>query len=269
MAWPISWYATALLTSRYDGVADLVVRDDLLLVVGQTGGLALLAGDDPLDALLEVLLARTLATEADGAKGALVNDICQIGTGGTGCGAGDRCQVDAGFGLHILGMKLEDGLTTGQVRQLDGHAAVAATRTQQCGVERVGTVGGRKDDDALLVVVGVHLGEELVERRLGLVVSRETTTVTLLADGFDLIDEDDAGGLFLGSDKTVDLRCWPAMTTSTLSSKSSWVARLRPRRTARRAPSLMILAKSAPEAPGVARAIVVKSMPGSVFTSLE
>ena len=188
----------ALLSSRYDGVADLVVRDDLLLVIGQNGGLALLAGDDHLDALLEVLLGRTLATEADGAKGALVNDIGQIGTGSTRCGAGDRGQVDAGLGLHILGMKLEDGLTTGQVRQLDGHAAVEATRTQQCGVKRVWTVGGRKDDDALLVVEAVHLGEKLVERLLALVVSRESATVALLADGIDLIDEDDAGGLFLG-----------------------------------------------------------------------
>ena len=65
-------------------MADLVVRDDLLLVIGQNGGLALLAGDDNLDALLEVLLGRTFATEADGAKGALVNDIGQIGTGSTG-----------------------------------------------------------------------------------------------------------------------------------------------------------------------------------------
>ena len=49
------------------------------------------------------------------------------------------------------------------------------------------------------------------------------------------------------------------MTTSILSSKSAWVANLRPSLTARRAASLTILASSAPEAPEAIRAILLKS----------
>ena len=57
------------------------------------------------------------------------------------------------------------------------------------------------------------------------------------------------------------------MTTSTDSSRSSCVTRRRPKRTARSAASLMMLARSAPEAPGVERAITPRSIPGSIFTS--
>ena len=57
------------------------------------------------------------------------------------------------------------------------------------------------------------------------------------------------------------------MTTSTDSSMSVWETRRRPMRTARRAASLIMLARSAPEAPGVWRATAPKSMADSILTS--
>ena len=71
-------------------MADLVIRNDLLLVVGQHRGLTLLAGNDDLHRLLEVVLGCTLATLANGAQGALVDDVGQVGARGTGRGAGNR-----------------------------------------------------------------------------------------------------------------------------------------------------------------------------------
>ena len=67
---------------------------------------------------------------------------------------------------------------------------------------------------------------------------------------------------------TAFFRWAPAMTVSTLSSRSAWVTVLRPCRTARRAPSLTMLASSAPEAPAVARAMASQSTSPSICTCL-
>ena len=69
---------------------------------------------------------------------------------------------------------------------------------------------------------------------------------------------------FSWGEMTAFFRWAPAMTVSTLSSKSAWVTVFRPRRTARRAPSLTMLASSAPEAPAVARAMALQSTSPSI-----
>ena len=180
----------------HDSVTDLVVRDDLLLVVRKHGGLALLARDDNLDRFLEVLLRGAVAPLAHGAERALVDDVGEICARSTGRGARDCREVDRGLNLHILGMELEDGLTAGQIGKLDGDAAVKAARAQKRRVKRVRAVRCREHDDALVVIEAVHLGEELVQGLLALVVGREAL-VTPLANGIDLVDEDDAGRLLV------------------------------------------------------------------------
>lgn len=135
--------------------------------------------------------------------GALVDDIGQVGARGSGRGAGNRGQIDRRLGLHTLGVKLEDVLAAGQVGQLNGDAAVKTTGAQQSGIEAVRTVGGSEDDDTLVVVEAIHLGQQLVERLLTLVVAAKAATVTLFADGINLIDKYDTGGLFLSLLKQV------------------------------------------------------------------
>lgn len=91
-----------LLAGSDDSMADLVVGNDLLLVVGKHRGLTLLAGNDDLHRLLEVVLGCTLATLANGAQGALVDDIGQVGARGTGRGAGNRGQIDRAGSVFTL-----------------------------------------------------------------------------------------------------------------------------------------------------------------------
>ena len=75
--------------------------------------------------------------------------------------------------------------------------------------------------------------------------------------------------LFSSSLNTAFFLLYPAMTVSTLSSRSSWVTASLPCLTALSAASLMILASSAPLAPLVALAMALKFMSPSIFTSLE
>ena len=85
-----------------------------------------------------------------------------------------------------------------QVGQFHGDAAVEAAGAQQRLVEDLGAVRRAEHDDALLGVESVHLGQQLVQRLLALVVAADAGAVALLADGVDFVDEHDAGRLLRG-----------------------------------------------------------------------
>jgi hypothetical protein len=69
--------------------------------------------------------------------------------------------------------------------------------TQQGGVEDVGPVGRRDQDDVGLDVEAVHLDEQLVEGLLAFVVAAAHAGAAVPADGVDLVDEDDRGSVGL------------------------------------------------------------------------
>ena len=147
-----------LLTRRHDGMANLVIRDDLLLVIGKNRGLALLAGNDHLDRLFEILLSSALASHANGTKGALIDNVRKVGAGRARRGTRDGREVDWRLHLNVLSMKLKNRLAAGKVGKFNRDTAIEATGTKQGRVQAVGTVGSRKDNDALMVVKAIHLG---------------------------------------------------------------------------------------------------------------
>ena len=76
----------------------------------------------------------------------------------------------------------------------DRHLAIEAARPQQRRIEDVRPVGRGDDDDALVGREAVHLDEQLVQRLLALFVA-ERVAAAAAADGVELVDEDDAGGV--------------------------------------------------------------------------
>ena len=80
------------------------------------------------------------------------------------------------------------------VRWVDGHAPVEAAWPQQRLVKDVRAVGRREHDDALARREAIHLGQDLVQRLLPLVVAAERACPTGAADCVELIDEDDGRG---------------------------------------------------------------------------
>jgi hypothetical protein len=93
---------------------------------------------------------------------------------------------------------LEDLLTALEVGRVDADLAVETAGAQQRGVEDVGTVRRRDEDDVRLRVEAVHLDEQLVEGLLALVVASAEARATVPADGVDLVDEDDGRRILLG-----------------------------------------------------------------------
>ena len=178
-------------------MANLVIGHGVLLLVGEDCVLLLVARDDHLDAFLEVGLGHEIATLPHGAQRALVDDIRELRARGASRHARDGVEVHVIGEVHLLAVHLEDGLAALEVGQFHGHAAVEAAGAQQRRIEGIGAIRGREDDDAVIPLEAVHLREQLVQRLLALVVAH-VRAIALLANRIDLVDEDDAGCLFLG-----------------------------------------------------------------------
>ena len=107
-------------------------------------------------------------------------------------------QVDVGGHRLAAGVDLEDLVAAGEVGGVDADLAVEAAGAQQRRVEHVGPVGGGDQDHAAADVEAVHLDQQLVEGLLALVVAAAHAGAAVAADGVDLVDEDDRGGVLLG-----------------------------------------------------------------------
>ncbi|MPN06618.1 hypothetical protein SDC9_153874 [bioreactor metagenome] len=158
------------LASGHKRMADFVVRNNLFLLGQYDGALALIAGDDHLNALIQVALRNRAAPHAHSAQGGFVYDVGKLCARGAGRRARKRVKVDVAVHIHVFRVNLEYLLAPFEIRQLDRYAAVKATGAQQRLIKRFRAVGGRQYDDAVLAIEPVHFCKELVERLLALVV---------------------------------------------------------------------------------------------------
>ena len=178
---------------RHQRVTALVVGDHPLLALGDQPALALRARHHAVDRLLELREADELEVVARREQRGLVHEVGEIGTGEPGRAARDHVEVDAGRERLLLAVHREDRLASLEIGTVDHDLAVEATRAQQRGIEDVGTVGGREQDHALLLVEAVHLHQQLVERLLTLVVATAEPGTAVTSDRVDLVDEHDRG----------------------------------------------------------------------------
>ena len=95
-------------------------------------------------------------------------------------------------------MDLQDLLAALEVGKLHGHPAVKAAGAGQGRVKGFGAVGGGQNDDTGVALKTVHLGQQLVQGLLALIVAAVLAAAALLANGIDLINKHDAGRFLLG-----------------------------------------------------------------------
>ena len=96
-------------------------------------------------------------------------------------------------------MHAEHSLTLVQVGQVKVNLAVKTSGAEQGLVKDIHTVGGSQYDDAAVGTESVHLGEQLVEGVLTLVIATHGGILAAGASyGIDLIDEYYAGSLLFG-----------------------------------------------------------------------
>ena len=99
--------------------------------------------------------------------------------------------------FHFLRMHAKDFLAAFHVGQIDRDLAVETAGAQQRGIEHIGPVGGRDDDDAFLRIEAVHLDEQGIQRLLAFVVTAADAVTAMAADRVDFVDENDARRGFL------------------------------------------------------------------------
>ena len=175
-----------------ESMATFVVRGDLLLEFADHLALAAGTADDPVNGFFQRSSGDDRAVLAGGEQCRLVDDVGQVGTGHANSALGQPVEVGVRGQRLALGVHPQHCLAAGQVGATHRDLAVEAARAQQRGVEDVGPVGGRDQDDALTLAEAVHLDEQLVEGLLALVVAAAQPGAALTSDGVDLVDEDDA-----------------------------------------------------------------------------
>ena len=83
------------------------------------------------------------------------------------------------------------------IRSADCNLTVKTSRTQDCRIKNIHTVGRCHYDDSLIDTKSVHLNEELVQGLLSLIVAAAHTGTTLSCNCIDLIDKNDTWCMLL------------------------------------------------------------------------
>ena len=172
-------------------MSDLMVGNDTTLLLTEDTILLLLTDEHDLDRLEEIRLGYLLSSMLDGSNRRLIHHVCEVCTDRTGGCQCDLVEVDGIIQLHISCMHLQNIDTTLEVRLLHDDTTIETTRTKQRRIENLRTVRRAHDHDALRRIEAIHLGQQLIQGLLTLLVSTEAG-ISRLTDGIDLIDEDDA-----------------------------------------------------------------------------
>ena len=134
---------------------------------------ALQATYDTVDSGKEVLLCYAILIVTRSDKRRLVTYIGNIGTRKTRSLLSQELSIELIVKLQVLKMHIEDLLALLDIGQAYLNLTIETTSTHKRLIENIYTVGCRQDDNAGIGLETIHLGEELVEGVLPLVVARK------------------------------------------------------------------------------------------------
>jgi len=183
--------------------SGFVVGGDAFVLFVHDAAALLSSPGDFIAGLLEVFHFDGVLVVHGSEDGGLVDDGFEVGAGKAGGPAGKEGELDLRGEFLLSGVDFEDGLSSLHVGEVDADLPVEAARSTQGGVEDVGAVGGGQEDDVVVGIEAVHFDEDGVEGLFALVVSAAPSVSASSADSIDLVEKDDAGGVFLGLSEEV------------------------------------------------------------------
>ena len=176
-----------------------MVRYGALFLGGDDFVLAFQTADYAVDGGEEILTLDAALVVAGGYEGRLVADVGYVCARESRGLLGEERPVEVRVELEVAQVHVEYLLALLHVGQADLYLSVEASGAHERLVEYVGAVRRREHDDTCIGLEAVHLGEQLVECILTLVVARESGILAAgAAYGVDFVDEDYAGGFLLG-----------------------------------------------------------------------
>src|SRR5262249_61939638 len=105
----------------------------------------------------------------------LVDYVSKLGAGLTGRASRNHRKIDTFGELHFLGVHPQNFFAPFNVRKVDSDLAIKTARTEQCGIEHVGSVRRGDNDHTLLSVKAVHFNEQPIQRLLAFVIPATNT----------------------------------------------------------------------------------------------
>ena len=172
-----------------NGVAGLVNGGGFLFLFGNRHAAALFAPADFVAGFFEVLGGDGFGSAAGGHQSGFIDHIGQLGTRIAGGATGDDVQIHVSRHFDFFSMDLEDSLAALHIGKRDGNLTVKTTRTQQCRVQDVRTVGSGDDDDPFTGVKTIHLHEESVQGLFPFIMSAAHAMTSVTADSVDFVNE--------------------------------------------------------------------------------
>ena len=173
-----------------------MVGDGPLLPVRQNGILLLISGDNHFNALLQILFRGKVPLVPNRPKRRFVYDIGQLRTGSTGGHPSDFLVIHIRRHFNLLGVNPQNRFSSLQIRKFHRYSPVKPSRSRQCWIQGIRTVGRRQNNDAVVSFESVHLRQQLIQGLLPLIVSANLA-VSLFTDGIDLVDKNNARRLLL------------------------------------------------------------------------
>ena len=167
-----------------------------LLLRGYDSIFTFISGDHRFHAVLQILLDDLRSVILNRKQSSFVDNIgklCATRTGSCSC---DCTKVNILAHANILGMYLQNGLTSGKIRQIHRYAPVKATRAKQGLIQRFRAIGSSQNDDTGASVKAIHFCQQLIQRLLTFIITADPCPVTLLSYGVNFIDKHDTRRLF-------------------------------------------------------------------------
>ena len=169
-----------------------MISGRLFFVFGDDHALSLASHGDFVACLDEIFHFEVFGVASGGDERGFIGDVFEFCARSAWCESSDRIEVDVARNGFIFSMDFEDTSSPADVGAWDDDAAVESPGSEQSGVENVGAVCRRHDDDSVVRFKSVHFDEQLVEGLFAFVVPAAQSGAAISPNGIDFVDEDDA-----------------------------------------------------------------------------
>ena len=184
---------------RERSMTSLVKRNCTLLFHGKHLGLLLQATNNTVYCCQEILFVHRILSMTSCDECSFVANIGNISTRETWSLTSQEVDIKRLVELQRTQMHAKNLFALIKIGKVDMNLTIETTRTQQCLVKNVNTVGSRKNDNATICSKAIHLSQQLVERILTFIVTTHCGILsTSTSHSINLIDKDDTWSLLLG-----------------------------------------------------------------------
>ena len=184
-------------TAGCNGMTCLMIRSQLLLTFTHDTALLFRTHDNLEEGILNILHADQTLVAACCQQSCFIQQVLQICTGKACGGFCNGIKPDIRVKLLTAGMYTQDCFTALHIRFAYIDLTVKASRTQQCRIQNILTVGCCNDNDAFICTKAIHLNQQLVQRLFPFIMSAAKACTSVASHCVNFVDEYNRRGIFL------------------------------------------------------------------------